>query len=145
MLDMEKVREVEMTEKLEWLDSVDEIVVGGQTEISDEVVSQVIGLAAQEVEGVSGMGKASITRSIAKAFKRSESKSTGVASAHGHKEAAVDLTIGVIYDFNIPQIIIDVRKNVAARLFDVCGFVTKEVNVQIISIDFPEKKLSKLD
>ena len=52
---------------------------------------------------------------------------------------AVDLTIKVIYGFNIPQLIIDIRKRVAARLLELVGLITKEINVHVVGVEFPDR------
>ena len=138
-------KEQEMEAKLVYLEGLDEILITGETIIDDAVISQIVGVAAQEVEGVSSLGKASVTRSLSKIIGRKEPKSTGVETAHGKKEAAVGLTISIIYGYNIPSMVIDIRKNVAIRLFDICGLVAKEINIQISAIEFPQKALGKLE
>lgn len=144
MVDVNKIKESEMGIKLEWLENLDEINVGGETTLADAVVSTVVGVAAQEVEGVSGLGTASVRRSFAKMMGR-DSKSAGVESEHGKKEAIADVTLKVIYGYNIPKIVIEVRKKVAEKLLEICGLVAKEVNVEIVSIEFPDKMPGKLE
>jgi len=144
MVDEGQIKEQEMGLKLEWLDSLDEIMVGGETTLADAVVSTIVGIAAQEVEGVSGLGTASVRRSLSKLIGR-EQKAEGVESEHGKKEAIADITIKVVYGYNIPNIVIDVRKKVATRLLDICGLVAKEVNIEIVSIDFPDKLPGNLE
>jgi len=145
MVDETKIKEKEMQEKLVYLEGLDEILITGETVIDDEVIAQIVGVAAQEVEGVSGLGKASVSRTLSKMIGRKESRSTGVATYHGKKEAAVDLTISIIYGYNIPKMVIDIRKNVAVRLFDICGLVGKEINIQITAVEFPQKVLGRLE
>jgi len=57
----------------------------------------------------------------------------------GTIEAIVDLSLNVVYGFNIPKIIAAVRGKVASRLFDLAGLDAKEINVHIVGIEFPEK------
>jgi len=144
VVDVDKIKEEEMGLKLEWLENLEEITVGGETTLADAVVSTIVGLAAQEVEGVSGLGTASVRRSLAKMMGR-EAKTEGVDSEHGKKEAVADVTLKVIYGYNIPTIVIDVRKKVAERLLEICGLVAKEINIQITAIEFPEKMPGKLE
>ena len=140
-----KIKEKEMGARLAELEKVEEILVGGETSIDDDVVAAIAGVAAQEVEGVASMGTTSIRRSFSETIGRSERRSRGVEVEHGKKEAIIDLTVNVIYGFNIPNIIINVRKNVAARLFDLCGLVAKEVNVSVAGIEFPERMPGRLE
>ena len=144
-MDQSKIKEREMGDRLAELGKVEEIMVGGETSIADEVIATIAGVAAQEVEGVASMGTASIRRSLSRTLGRAEKKSSGVEVEHGKKEAIVDLTVHVIYGFNIPQIIIDVRKNVAARLLDLCGLIAKEVNVSVAGIEFPDRMPGRLE
>ncbi len=134
-----EINEHEMGDQMEVLEKLDEIMVEGETSIDDDVVAAIAGVAAQEVEGVASMGTASIQRSISEVVGRSEKRSRGVEGEHGKKEAIVDLTLKVNYGFSIPEIIIQVRKNVAMRLLDLCGLIVKEVNITIAGIEFPEK------
>ena len=144
-MDESKIKEKEMGQRLEELEKVEEIMVGGETSIDDEVIASIAGIAAQEVEGVASMGSTSIRRSFSETIGRSEKRARGVEVEHGKKEAIADLTVQVIYGFNIPNIIIKVRKNVAIRLLDLCGLVAKEVNVTVAGIEFPERMPGSLE
>jgi len=119
---------------------VEEVVVAGETTIEDDVVASIAGLAAGEVEGVANLGKSSIRRMVAGALGGAEGKAKeGVEVEVGKKEAIVDLTLGVKYGFNIPNIVAEVRKKVASRLLEIAGLIAKEINVRIVSIEFQEK------
>jgi len=144
-MDEDKIKESEMTEKLDWLEGIDEITIAGETLIEDDVISQIVGIASKQVEGVASMGKASVTKSIMKTLRREEPKAAGVDTIHGKKEAIVDLSINIVYGHNIPRLVIAVRKNVTAALFDICGLVAKEVNVNITGVDYPKRMIGNLD
>ena len=141
----EKIKEKEMGARLAELEMVEEIMVGGETSIDDEVIAAIAGVASQEVEGVASMGNTSIRRSFSETVGLSQKRARGVEVEHGKKEAIIDLTVNVIYGFNIPNIIINVRKNVAIRLLDLCGLIAKEVNVSVAGIEFPERMPGKLE
>ncbi len=141
----ERIREEEMAEKLEELERVEEFVVAGETSIDDEVIASVAGVAAQEVEGVASLGRTSVRRSVAEALGTAERRARGVEVEVGKKEAIVDLALNVIYGFSIPKIVIEVRKKVATRLLEVAGLVAKEINVQVVGIEFPERAPGKLE
>ena len=115
----------------------------GNTTISDAVVSQVAGIAAQEVEkvqmgggaaaavggflqSVSGGGSASLTR--------------GVSVEVGEEEAAIDLTMAVEYGVSIPQISEAVRRNVINRVESLVGLRVTEVNITVNDVQFPEER-----
>ena len=123
---------------------VEEVVVPGETTIDDEVVASIAGMAAMEVKGVANLGKSSIRRMMAGALGGAEGRARmGVGVEVGKKEAIVDLQLDVTYGFNIPNIVTEVRKKVASRLLEIAGLVAKEINVRIVSIEFPEKTQEK--
>jgi uncharacterized alkaline shock family protein YloU len=115
----------------------------GNTTISDAVVSQVAGIAAQEVEkvqmgggaaaavggflqSVSGGGSASLTR--------------GVSVEVGEEEAAIDLTMAVEYGVSIPQVTEAARRNVINRVENLVGLRVSEVNITVNDVQFPEER-----
>jgi uncharacterized alkaline shock family protein YloU len=69
----------------------------------------------------------------------------GVDVEVGKKEAIVDLQLDITYGFNIPNIVAEVREKVASRLLEIAGLIAKEINVRIVSIEFPEKKPGKVE
>ncbi len=117
---------------------------GGETTIADDVVASIAGVAAREVEGVASVGKGSVRRMLAERLAGAEEKARGVEVEVGKIEAVVDLSLNVVYGFNIPKIITEVRKKVASRLSDLAGLDAKEINVHIVGIEFPEKAEKKV-
>jgi uncharacterized alkaline shock family protein YloU len=117
---------------------------GGETTIADEVVASIAGVAAREVEGVASVGRGTVRRMLAERLAGAEEKARGVAVEVGKIEAIVDLSLNVLYGFNIPKIITEVRKKVASRLSDLAGLDAKEINVHIVGIEFPEKAEKKV-
>ena len=116
----------------------------GETIIRDEVVASIVGSAAREVDGVANLGKSSVRRMLTERLVGTPEKTRiGVEVQVGEKEAIVDLELGVIYGFSIPKIVNEVRKKVASRLLEITGLVAKEINVNVVSIEFPEEKRSK--
>jgi uncharacterized alkaline shock family protein YloU len=140
-----RIKEEEMKQKLEEIEKTEEIVVGGQTSIEDEVIAAIAGVAAKEVEGVASLGTSSIRRILAERLGGAQQKARGVDVEAGKKEAIVDLTLNIIYGFSIPQIVIDVRKTVATRLLEIAGLIAKEINVSVVGIEFPERMPGRLE
>ena len=139
-----KIIDAEMTERLEAIEKTGELVVGGETDIEDEVIAQIVGVAANEVEGIASLGTSSVRRTIAEAVGVAEGRSRGVGVEAGKKEAILDITVSVIYGFSIPNVIIDLRKNVANRLLEMVGLIAKEINVDVVGIEFPDRMPGKL-
>ena len=120
-------------------------VIAGETIIDDSVVASIVGLAAGEIEGVAHLGKSSVRRMVTGALGSAVGKAKqGVEVEVGKKEAIVDLQLDVIYGFNIPNITTEVRKKVALRLLEITGLVAKEINVNVVGIEFPEKADKKV-
>ena len=119
----------------------EEFTVPGESTIEDDVVASIAGIAAKEVEGVANLGKSQDLIIKQERVKHVGGKARhGVSVEVGHKEAIVDLQLDVIYGFNIPNIVTEVRKKVATRLKEITGLIAKEINVRVVSIEFPEKK-----
>ncbi|MDY6835408.1 MAG: Asp23/Gls24 family envelope stress response protein [Chloroflexota bacterium] len=135
----ERFHEEEMVDKIKELYEGGEYMVLGCTDIDDEVIGAVAATAAREIEGVADIGTSSISRTIAERLGRAEKHARGTDVEAGRREAIVNLTIKVIYGFNIPQLIVDVRKRVGARLLEICGLIAKEINVHVVGIEFPSK------
>src|SRR5918992_1871378 len=83
----------------------------GRTTISDSVVSQIAGMAAQEVEGVHMGGSASRAASgVLGSITGSESQTRGVSVEVGREEAAIDLTMGIEYGRENPATVAEGRR-----------------------------------
>ena len=115
-------------------------LVGGQTQISDHVLEDITEAAALEVDGVLGVVRGrSVRNTLGKALGHTRGKlPAGVLIEAGKKQAIVDVSIEVMHGFSIPQIVIDERRRIGARLLELTGLVAKEVNVHIASIAFPQ-------
>ena len=92
----------------------------GNTTISNTVVTQIAGMAAQEVENAQMSGGASaavggILQSVTGGSTGGGNYSRGVNVEVGEEEAAVDLTMTVDYGQSIPRIAEAARSNVINR------------------------------
>jgi uncharacterized alkaline shock family protein YloU len=141
----DRFREEEMRPKLEEMEKRGEYVVAGETDIADAVIGAIAATAAREVDGVAEVGSGNVRRTLSETLRGTQKKSWGAVVQTGKKEAIVDLTIKVIYGFNVPQLVIDVRKKVGARLLEIAGLITKEVNIRIVGIEFPARMPGKVE
>ena len=133
------VRDLEMMPKLKDIEAMEEIHVGGTTNIEAEVIGAIAGVAAQAVEGVSALGTTSLRRTLRERLGSAEKKARGVEVEVGTREAILDINLSVIYGYSIPTIVVGVRQNVADRLLNLCGLVSKEINIRVSGIDFPAR------
>jgi uncharacterized alkaline shock family protein YloU len=118
----------------------------GRTSISDAVVSQIAGIAAQEVEKVQMGGGTtaavggflqSVTGSVTGS---SANYSRGVSVEVGEEEAAIDLTMAVEYGHSVPQLTEAVRRNVINRVESLTGLKVTEVNITVSDVQVPEQR-----
>lgn len=115
--------------------------VGGVTKIADSVVARIAGLAAREVPGVhemTGTGLAQAFGGLTGRVTGQDQMDRGVAVQVGEIECIVDLNIVVDYEASIPQVAEAIRRNVAGRLQAMTGLQTKEVNINVADLSFPE-------
>ncbi len=113
----------------------------GNTSISDSVVSQVAGIAAQEVEGVQmGGGTSRAVGGLIDSVTGGSGSTRGVGVEVGEEEAAADLTLAVEYGRSIPQISEAVRRNVINRIENLVGLRVTEVNITVNDVWFPEER-----
>ena len=135
----QRIVEQEMESRLAEIEGLQEIQVGGETALDDEVIGAIAGVAAREVEGVSSLGTSSIRRAVAERLGGGDHRARGVAVEAGRKEAVLDVDLRVIYGFSIPETVVNVRQNVARRVLELCGLVTKEININVVGLEFPER------
>src|SRR3712207_7140856 len=120
----------------------------GSTIISDAVVSQVAGIAAQEVEKVQMGGGASaavggflqsVTGSVTGGGAGGGNFAKGVSAEVGEEEAAIDLTMAIEYGQSIPQLTEAARRNVINRVESLVGLRVTEVNITVNDVQVPEE------
>jgi uncharacterized alkaline shock family protein YloU len=112
----------------------------GRTTISDSVVSTIVGMAAQEVEGVHMGGSAARAASgIIGSITGSESQTRGVSAEVGTVETAIDLTMGIAYGRDIVRTVDEVRRRISDRIQNMTGLRVTELNVTISDVIFPEE------
>ena len=140
-----EIRDTEMEARIAEISSLETIEVAGETEINDDVIGAIAGIAAREIEGVASLGANSIRRAISERVGGGERQSRGVGVEAGHREAILDIDLRVIYGFSVPDIVIKVRQNVARRVLEMCGLVTKEININVTSIEFTEKLPTRVE
>ena len=109
----------------------------GITIIEDPVVAKVAGIAAQEIDGVRmGTGTSRTIGGIVDTVTRGGGERRGVGVEVGKIEAAVDLTMAILYGKSIPAVTEDVRNNVIRRIETLVGLRVTEVNIVVDDIFF---------
>ncbi|MGF1470158.1 MAG: Asp23/Gls24 family envelope stress response protein [Rubrobacteraceae bacterium] len=116
----------------------------GTTIIETPVVSQVAGIAAQEVQGVQMGGSGSravggLLESVTGGPGGGQQSTRGVVVEVGDEEAAVDLDMAVEYGNSVPQISEAVRRNVINRIENLVGLRVTEVNITVNDVLFQDE------
>jgi uncharacterized alkaline shock family protein YloU len=118
----------------------------GTTVIQDSVVTAIIGIAADEVDGVApshgGVRLPGDTSPTVGEFVDNltggASRTRGLSVDVGERQAAADVTINVDYGRSIPQVAQAVRERVIERVENLTGLEVTEVNIQVNDVTLPE-------
>jgi uncharacterized alkaline shock family protein YloU len=118
----------------------------GTTTIQDSVVTAIIGMAAQEVEGVTTShggtrlpGDTSPTvGEFVDNITGGASRTRGLSVDVGERQTAADITINVEYGRSIPRVTQAVRERIIERVENLTGLEVTEVNVQVNDVMLPE-------
>jgi uncharacterized alkaline shock family protein YloU len=114
----------------------------GSTTIADGVVAKIAALAAREVDGVAELGGA-LAGALGSVVGRirgggSDAPQTaGVGVEVGQTQAAVDLSLKVLYPASIYEVANSVRQNVIDRIQGMTGLQVVEVNIAVVDLVFP--------
>lgn len=109
----------------------------GNVRISNEVISIIAGVAANEIDGVVSMS-GGITGGITEMLGM-KNLSKGIKVDINEKEANIDIFITVEYGIKISEIGVKVQKNVKDTVENMTGLEVKSVNVNIQDVSFPKE------
>lgn len=127
------------------MDNVRDESTLGVVKISDEVVSVIAGIAAEEIQGILEIpqGVGNNISQILKGKKTSTGKSVRVTL--GEDSAIIDLNVAVQYGIKIQDVVSAVQENVKKTVEAMSGLKVKAVNiyVQNIYLPKPEQETSK--
>lgn len=116
----------------------------GDTQISQTVVSRVVGLAAREVEGVYMGGEASRRASgVVSRASDTQDETRGVSVQVGKVETAVDLKLALEYGVSLPEVVEALRSRIRSRVENMTGLRVSELNITVDDFVFPENKETK--
>ena len=111
----------------------------GYVKISDDVVKIIAGMAAMEIQGVSGM-TGGIAGGLAEKLGR-KNLSRGVKAEVGEKEATIDIFVIVEYGAPIKDVAYQIQAKVKNAVENMTGLRVLEVNVNVQGVSFgPENK-----
>jgi uncharacterized alkaline shock family protein YloU len=119
----------------------------GSTKISDGVVLAIADAAAGEVDGVNlshggtrlpGDNSPTVGEFLGSVAGGS-GRPRGVSVEVGETQAAVDLTINVVYGKPIPRVAEALRRNVIQKVESLTGLEATEVNITVNDVTFPQQ------
>ena len=118
----------------------------GTTTIQDSVVTAIISMAAEEVDGVAtshgGVRLPGDTSPTVGEFVDNitggASRTRGLSVDVGERQTAADITINVEYGRPIPQVTQAVRQRIIERVENLTGLEVTEVNIQVNDVILQE-------
>lgn len=111
--------------------------VSGTIKISEDVVKIIAGLAASEVEGISGMS-GGIAGDIAEKL-GGKNMSKGVKAEVGEKEAVIDIHVIVEYGYQIQKVANQIQAKVRSTVETMTGLKVLSVNVNVHGVSFEQE------
>lgn len=112
----------------------------GIVKISDEVVSVIAEIAADEIQGIVEIphGVSSNITQMLKGRKSSNGKSVRVTLAED--QATIELDVAVEYGMKIPELVVAVQENVKRTVEAMTGLKVDKVNVNVQNIYVPKQE-----
>lgn len=109
----------------------------GKVEISPEVIEVIAGLAASEIEGISTL-RGSFATDVAERFgKKNHGK--GVKVELGDGGVAIDVSVIAYYGISVPEVAIQVQKNIQQALETMTAITLESINVHVVGIHFEKE------
>lgn len=113
--------------------------IPGSTRVEDDVIAAIAGHVARQVPGVVRLGGSGVVRSVTGMVDSgSSSRARGVTVEAGRREAIFDIDLVVQYGYKIPEMVEEIRRSVSSEIKEQVGLTSKEINVNVVAIDFPD-------
>ena len=107
---------------------------GGHIVFADEVVATIASLAVTDVEGVSTLNGGMVEGISEMLGKKSLTK--GIKVEVGQQEAAVDVTVSILYGYKIKEVCEKIQQAVKSAIETMTGLHVVEINVFVQSVVF---------
>lgn len=116
----------------------------GIVKISDEVVSVIAGIAAEEIDGIIELpqGVGNNISQILKGKKNNLGKSVKVTLVED--KAVIDLSVAVEYGVKITDVVNSVQENVKKTVETITGLSVEAVNISVQNIYVPKQEQENL-
>lgn len=114
----------------------------GVVKISDEVVSVIAGIAAQEIDGIIE-GSTGIGGNITNLFKNKKNGVRTTKVTLAEDKAIIDMSVAVEYGKKIMDLVAMVQDNVKKTVEAMTGLQVEAVNITVQNIYLPKKEQSE--
>ncbi len=125
--------------KEEVLDTASEVEIASNLTISEDVIGIIAGLAAAEVEGVSGMTLGFVD-GINQIIGSNKKYAKGVKVELEGNEVVINLYVIVKYGVKIPEVAFSIQTSVKNSVEGMTGLKVKSVNINVHGVTFDNDK-----
>lgn len=115
------------------------VEIASNLTISEDVIGIIAGLAAAEVEGVSGMTLGFVD-GINQILGSNKKYSKGVKVEIDENEVVIDLFVIVKYGVKIPDVAFSIQNSVKSSVETMTGLKVRSVNINVQGVTFDKDK-----
>ena len=115
------------------------VEIASNLTISEDVIGIIAGLAAAEVEGVSGMTLGFVD-GINQIFGNNKKYSKGVKIELEGNDVIIDLFVIVKYGVKIPDVAFSIQNSVKTSVETMTGLNVRNVNINVQGVTFEKEK-----
>ena len=115
------------------------VEIASNLTISEDVIGIIAGLAAAEVEGVSGMTLGFVD-GINQILGSNKKYSKGVKVELENNEVIIDLYVIVRYGVKIPDVAFSIQNSVKGSVETMTGLKVRSVNINVQGVTFDKEK-----
>ena len=108
----------------------------GTTQIANEVIAVIAGLAATDVRGVADMSGGIVGGIAERLGRKNLSKGVKVDVSPDERQCTVEVTIIAEYGFRIPEVAVEIQEAVKRAIEGMTGLEVTAINVSVLGIAF---------
>ncbi len=107
----------------------------GIVKISDEVVSVIAGIAAEEIDGI-----VEFQHGVSSLFKGKKTSGKSVKVTLNENSALIEMAVSVEYGRKIPDVVAKVQENIKRTVEAMTGLSVEAVDIYVQNIYMPKKE-----
>lgn len=111
----------------------------GIVKISDEVVSVIAGIAAEEIDGIIEF-QHGVSSNLTQIFKGKKAVGKSVKVTLNEDSALIEMAVSVEYGVKIPEVAAKVQENVKRTVEAMTGLSVEGVDIYVQNIYMPKKE-----